>query len=86
MQLAQAEMGLEIIERSIDRSELYIADEILLTGTAAHLTPVIEIDNRKIADGKTGPVSKQLQEMYFEIVKGRNPKYLHWCSPATPVN
>ena len=86
MQLAQAEMGLQVVERSIDRSELYVADEILLTGTAAHLTPVIEVDNRKVADGKTGPISRQLQEMYFEIVKGRNPKYLHWCSPATPVN
>ena len=47
---------------------------------------MIEVDNRKVADGKTGPISRQLQEMYFEIVKGRNPKYLHWCSPATPVN
>jgi len=84
IQLAQSELGLEVIERSIDRSELYLADEFFLTGTAAHLTPVIQLDNRDIADGNPGPISTQLQKMYFEIVAGRNPKYLHWCTAATP--
>ena len=84
IQLAQSELGLEVIERSIDRSELYLADEFFLTGTAAHLTPVIQLDNRDIADGKAGPISTQLQKMYFEIVAGHNPKYLHWCTAATP--
>ena len=84
IQLAQRELGLEVVERSIDRSELYLADEIFLTGTAAHLTPVIELDNRKIADGNVGPISAKLQKMYFDVVVGRNPKYLHWCTPAEP--
>ena len=84
IQLAQSDLGLEVVQRTVDRSELYLADEIFLTGTAAHVTPVVELDNRPIADGKAGPISSQIQEMYFNIVVGRNPKYLHWCTPAMP--
>ena len=84
IQLAHGELGLDLIERSIDRSELYLADEALLSGTAAHLTPVVELDSRPIGDGKPGPISTKLQEMYFEIVVGRNPKYMHWCTQASP--
>ncbi len=84
MQLAQSELGLEVQERSIDRSELYLADEVFLTGTAAHLTPVVELDHRLIADGNAGPISSKLQKMYFDIVVGRNEKYRHWCTPASP--
>ena len=84
IQLIHNELGLEVEERSVDRSELYLADEIFLTGTAAHLTPVAQLDNRPIADGKTGPISSELQKMYFDIVVGRNPKYLHWCTDAVP--
>ena len=58
IQLAQSELGLDVAERSIDRSELYLADEVFLTGTAAHLTPVVQLDNRPIADGKPGPISR----------------------------
>ena len=84
IQLAQSELGLEVAERSIDRSELYLADEVFLTGTAAHITPVVQLDNRNIADGRLGPISNRLQKMYFDIVVGRNPKYLHWCTAAAP--
>ena len=84
IQLAQRELGLEAMERSIDRSELYLADEIFLTGTAAHLTPVVQLDSRNIADGNTGPISSKLQKLYFDIVVGRNPKYLHWCTAVEP--
>ena len=84
IQLAQSELGLELEERSIDRSELYLADEVFLTGTAAHLTPVVQLDNRNIADGKAGPISSKLQKMYFDIVVGGNDKYRHWCTPASP--
>ena len=84
IQLAQSELGMSLVERTIDRSELYLADEVLLSGTAAHLTPVIELDNRPIGDGKPGPISTKLQEMYFDIVVGRNPKYMHWCTEASP--
>ena len=84
IQLAQSELELKLVERSIDRSELYLADEVFLTGTAAHLTPVVELDSRAIADGKAGPISSKLQKMYFDIVVGRNAKYRHWCTPASP--
>ena len=84
IRLAQSELDLEVVERSVDRSELYLAEEIFLTGTAAHLTPVVQLDNRPIADGNAGLISLQLQKMYFDIVFGRNPKFLHWCTAAAP--
>ncbi len=84
VQLAQSELDLEVVTGHIDRSQIYVADECFLTGTAAHLTPVIELDNRKIGDGVAGPISSKLQKMYFDIVVGKNPKYLHWCTSVTP--
>ncbi|MCE2465267.1 MAG: branched-chain amino acid transaminase [Dehalococcoidia bacterium] len=83
-QLAQTELGLEVIETRIDRSQIYIADECFLTGTAAHVTPVVEVDNRKVADGGVGPISAQIQKLYFDVVVGNVPKFLHWCTSATP--
>lgn len=84
IELAQNELGIEVVERSITRSELYLADEIFLTGTAAHLTAVGSIDNIDVGDGTMGPITRQLQDMYFDVVRGKNSKYLHWCTPATP--
>ncbi|MEE8442647.1 MAG: branched-chain amino acid transaminase [Dehalococcoidia bacterium] len=83
IQIARNDLGLEIVERHIRRSELYLTDELFLTGTAAHLTPVGSVDNRDIGDGTTGPVTQQLQDLYFDIVRGKNSKYLHWCTAAT---
>ena len=83
-QLAQTELGLEVIETHISRSQIYIADECFLTGTAAHVTPVVEVDSRKIADGGVGPISAQIQKLYFDVVVGNVPKFLHWCTSATP--
>lgn len=82
IRLAKNELGIETVERSIDRSELYTASECFLTGTAAHITPVLEIDHRKVAGGQVGETTAQLQRIYFAVVQGRNKKYLHWCSPA----
>ena len=79
-QLATNELGLEIVERHIRRSELYLADEIFLTGTAAHVTPVGHVDNRPIGDGDVGPTTRSLRDLYASAVRGNNPKYLHWCS------
>ena len=84
IRLANEEMGLEVVERKIDRSEIFIADECLLTGTAAHITPVVEVDHRKIGGGNEGPIGSALQELYFEIVRGNNSKYLEWCTVVTP--
>ena len=82
IKLAKWELGIETIERRIDRSELYIADECFLTGTAAHVTPVLEIDHRKVGNGEVGSITKRLQDLYFNIVQGRNKKYIDWCTPA----
>ncbi|MCH7483484.1 MAG: aminotransferase class IV, partial [Chloroflexi bacterium] len=82
--LAQDELGLKIEQRPVDRSELYTADEVFLTGTAAHIQGVGSVDHRPVGDGATGPVTRRLQELYFPIVQGRNPAYLHQCRSATP--
>lgn len=82
MTLAKNELGMETIERPIDRSELYIADECFLTGTAAHVSPVTEIDHRPIDNGGIGAVSAKMQALYFDVLKGKNPKYMEWCTPA----
>lgn len=82
--LARDELSLEVVQRHVNRSELYLADEVFLTGTAAHITPVVEIDHRKVGDGKVGPITQRLQALYFDIVRGKNPKYIRWCTPATP--
>jgi len=80
--LAREELGMETIERPIDRSELYVAEEVFLTGTAAHITPVIEVDRRPIGDGKRGPITAKLQELYFQVIRGKHPRYRHWCTPC----
>ena len=79
MQIALDELGIETIERSIDRTELYIADELFLVGTGAQISPVREIDGRIIGDGEIGPVTGALQDIYFDIVRGRSSKYRGWC-------
>jgi branched-chain amino acid aminotransferase len=78
--LATEEMGLEVVQRCIDRSELYIADEVFLCGTGAQVSPVIEIDRRRIGDGEPGPLTLRIQSDYFAICKGRNPKYRDWLT------
>jgi len=82
MHIAKEELGLRTHERSIARSELYTADEAFFTGTGAQLSPIIEADHRTIGTGQIGEISAQLQRLYFDIVKGRNPKYLDWCLPV----
>jgi branched-chain amino acid aminotransferase len=82
IKLAKKELGIETVERQVERSELYIAEECFLTGTAAHLTPVAEIDHRPIGDGEIGKITKKLQKLYFEVIRGNNPKYLDWCTPV----
>ena len=82
MKMAKSELGIETEERSIRRSELYLADEVFMTGTAAHLTPVGEIDNMKIGSGAWGPIATELRSLYFDVIRGRNAKYLDWCMPV----
>jgi len=84
MHIAQEELGLRTHERSIARSELYTADEAFFTGTGAQLSPIVEADHRSIGTGEIGEISAQLQRLYFDIVRGDNPKYLDWCLPVYP--
>ena len=84
IELASRELGMEVVQRRIHRSELYLADEVFLTGTAAHVTSMGELDNRKIGDGEMGPVTKKLQDLYFAAVKGDNATYAGWCTPVVP--
>jgi branched-chain amino acid aminotransferase len=82
MKLAKEEMGIETVERHVDRIELYSAEECFLTGTAAHLTPVSEVDRMKVGSGGVGKVTKQLQKLYFDAILGNLPKYKGWCTPV----
>ncbi len=81
MELAREEFGLEVIERSVARTELYVCDELFFTGTGAQVAPVRSVDRRTIGEGKPGPITKQLQDLYFEVVHGKVTKYRHWCTP-----
>ena len=80
LQMAREDLGLEVEARTIDRSELYIASEAFMTGTAAHVTPVIEVDRVPVGDGRPGPITKQLQERYFQAITGRLPQYAEWLT------
>ena len=82
MELLSKELGLEVVERCIDRSELYVADEILLCGTGAQISPVVEVDRRPIGDGQVGPVVTKLQKLYFDVVRGHSAKYRNWLTPV----
>jgi branched-chain amino acid aminotransferase len=75
-----ADKSIRVEERPITRDDLYIADELFLTGTAAEVTPVREVDRRSIGNGRRGPVTKLLQDTYFDLVAGREPKYERWLS------
>ena len=77
--LAQ-DLGLKVKEKRITRDEVYVADEAFFTGTAAEVTPIREMDGRKIGSGNRGPVTEKLQSLYFDVVHGRGKQYNHWLS------
>ncbi|MEC8440369.1 MAG: branched-chain amino acid transaminase [Chloroflexota bacterium] len=79
-EIASNEFGMEIKSRKIHRSEIYLADEVFLTGTAAHITSVGQLDNRNISSGNIGEFTKKMQDKYFKIVKGDDQKYIKWCT------
>jgi branched-chain amino acid aminotransferase len=80
--LADAELGLQTEQRQIGRSELYYADEIFLVGTGVQVAPVTSVDRRKVGNGEVGPIATRLQSLYFDVVKGNNPKYMDWLTPV----
>jgi branched-chain amino acid aminotransferase len=78
IELAKNELGLTVVERSIDRSEIYICEELLLTGTAAQIIAVTRVDYRPVGKGSMGPIGAQLRKLFLEVVVGDNPKYNKW--------
>lgn len=81
LELAKNELGLEVIERSIDRTEVFICEEMFMTGTAAQVTAITKVDHRVVGDGEMGPIATQLRQLYDDVVRGKNPKYRHWNTP-----
>jgi branched-chain amino acid aminotransferase len=73
-------LGINVQEREIDRAELYTSDEVFFTGSAAEVEPILTIDRRTISDGKAGPITTKIADIYRRIVRGKEPKYLHWIS------
>jgi branched-chain amino acid aminotransferase len=74
------DLGIELVQKRITRDEIYIADEAFFSGTAAEITPIRELDRVAIGAGSRGPVTEKVQNAFFDIVNGRNPKYAHWLT------
>jgi len=82
MELLRQELGSEVLERSIDRSEIYVAEEAFLVGTGVQVVAITRVDHRPIGAGRIGPVAGRLRELYFDVVRGRRAEYRHWCAPV----
>ena len=78
IELAQNELGLEVIERPIDRTEAFICDEFFMTGTAAQVTAVTKVDHRAVGSGKMGVITSQLRDLFNDVVRGRVSMYRKW--------
>jgi len=82
MELAQNELGIEVVERRIDRSELYVVEEAFFCGTGVQIVAIASIDHRTVGTGEIGPIVRQLRDLYFEIARGKNKKYASWVTPV----
>lgn len=82
MHLARHELGLEVVEREIDRTEIYLADEAFFCGTGAQIAAIAGVDHRQVGDGRMGPITAKLRDLYFRVVRGQEPNYLHWLTPV----
>ena len=82
IELADRELGIETVQRSIDRTELYLADEVFLCGTGAQIVPVVEVDHRLIGSGAIGQVTSRVMSSYFDIARGRATGFAHWVTPV----
>lgn len=76
------DLGYQTVEREIPRTEIYFADEVFLTGTAAEISPVISIDGKKVGDGKVGKITENIRKVYSDITMGKNKKYSEWITPV----
>ncbi|RJP50603.1 MAG: branched chain amino acid aminotransferase, partial [Anaerolineaceae bacterium] len=79
IELANNELGLKVVERSIDRTEVYVADEMFMTGTAAQVVAVTRIDHRPLGAGLMGPITTQLRSLFDDVVRAKVPKYQNWA-------
>jgi branched-chain amino acid aminotransferase len=82
LELARRELGLEVVERPVDRTELYIADEIFMVGTAAEILTITSVDRYVVGDGQIGPVTRAVEAAFHRVVRGHDPRYAHWSTPA----
>lgn len=82
IKMAKDDFGIDTVERSISRVELYGADELFFSGTAMEVTPIVSVDRRTIGSGKTGEISKKLMEQYMKLAAGNDPKYMKYCTPV----
>jgi branched-chain amino acid aminotransferase len=82
MQLAQDELGLEVHERPIDRTEMYIAEEAFICGTAFEITPIVSLDRYPLGDGEVGPITSQLEELFLNVLRGTDPRRAEWRTPV----
>ena len=77
--LLRDELGMEVVERPIDRTEVYLSDEVFMVATGAQIVAITRIDHRKLGSGTMGPVTLKLRDLYFNVVRGKVPKYRQWC-------
>jgi branched-chain amino acid aminotransferase len=82
IELARKELDLNIIERPIDRTEIYMSEELFMTGTAAEIVAITQVDHRPIGSGQMGPIASRLRDLYARVVRGRHLKYRHWNTPV----
>jgi branched-chain amino acid aminotransferase len=89
MHLLTQEMGIPVVERPIDRTEVYLATEVFFCGTGVQVAAITQVDHTSIGDGEMGPITVKLRDLYFDVVRGKNKDYRHWCTPVhveTPVS
>jgi branched-chain amino acid aminotransferase len=82
IELARQELNLSVVERPVDRTEVYLCDELFLTGTAAQVTAVTRVDFRQVGDGKMGSITAKLYQLYQDVIRGKVSKYSHWLTPV----
>ena len=82
MQLLSQEMGIPVVERPVDRTEVYLATEVFFCGTGVQVAAITHVDHTTIGDGEMGPITVKLRDLYFDVVRGKSKDYRHWCTPV----
>jgi branched-chain amino acid aminotransferase len=82
MRMAREDLGIEVVERTVERTELYIADEVFMCGTAAEITPVTSVDRYQVGDGELGPITAKLEKMLHDVLRGIDDRHADWRTPV----